>query len=567
MERAGTAVAADAARRDGRERALREIEALVDAQGSTDDLAGERSPSDWALEDALRRLGELDAGGAAERIAAARSRLEGALAARRAADATRLRSLLAAHERSAAALRGGDLAWDAGALATERAGVEALATAVRRDLQSAGGAEAERRSFEALLDRLAARLIAIDARSAAIALFATRLAELHDTTDETAFLEALRTLLSNHGDLLSSQGAFAAHERAADAAEAAVAIRAWREDTSRAIRVASPSSDPFHPADQHAARSIERSLAEHLQRHRSTPHADAATALRRHAERLSNLPDGAEHAAALLERRLRASGFVDLHRVPLRDGGFLYRRPGGGDAFERAILSEADLRTSAAQLTPWPNPTSPAIGPVEETMPARLLRIWLPRIAASEASETRAVLLDLVAEATAAEEADPLLQLAFLRTLWSGLRGVPGAEPDLAEGWLREVAAGRLGEAGVDWLRRAPEGRGGLASARRQARLAVAASPAAAEAAQRQRAWWRSLVAELSPLSPAGVLLPPAPGEAQRRLHARSIPAQSMWVLVPQSGGWMLAPLRLMDGTPVVEGPPPPAAPVQVFVR
>lgn len=533
-------------------------------------IADPRAP-DPMLEEALRGLAAAAAGADPAELAEIRERetlVRSRLADRRLAESARFRSLLAERERAAAALPQPSPQAIPTQLAEAVAQVESLAAQLRSDLDSARLEDAERGAADSLLDRLEARRQALLRRIESRQAFEQRLAAIDRLdADEAAFAAALQELLAAHGDLLAALGTLDAFEAAADTANAALAVKEWREGVSRLCRVSSPPTDPWHPVDRAASRSIARALEEHLRAHRDTPHAAAAEALRGHALALADLPDSSENEASLLRRRLQASGFVDLHRVPLAGGGFLYRRPSDSrDPFDRAILSEGDLRVAPNLLARWPAPSAAAAAGVEETMPSQMLRRWLPRIEAAEASDAAATMLDAIADAAAAPDADPLLQLAFVRSLWGVLQDLPGPGVSRGGAWLEDLRLGRHGDLAVDWARRGPEGRQQLAEVRRRAARALAEAPSAADAAAERRRWWEDLRARLEPMAPAGTM---RPGDAAWRVLGPVRPGVEAWVLVRGDAGrgFAFAPLRFDDGAPLVDGPPPPAAPHQVFVR
>lgn len=561
-ERASEEVRAAAERRLAREARLAAIAGTL----------ADPEASDASLEGAIRDLAAAAEHADPEAAAAIRemeAAASGRLAARRLAESARFRSVLAERERSAAALP--QAPPDAGAAAISEAisAADALAELVRGDLAAARIEDAERLAADSLIDRLEARRLALERRLAALAAFEERLAAIGRLDgDEAAFESGLRELLSAHGDLLAARGSLGAFESAAEAARAGLAVKAWRDGTSRLCRVASPSGDPWHPADREAARAIVRALEEHLRAFRDSPHAEAAERLRSHAAALADLPDRAENAALLLRQRLLAGGFADLHRVPLAGGGFLYRRlSDSSDPFDRAILSEGDLRVAPSLLARWPSPAAAAAGAVEETLPSQLLRRWLPRIEAAEASESVAALLGLAADAARTPDADPLLQLAFLRSIWSASQGLPGPGLDRGGAWLEDLRLGRHGDLAIDWARRAPEGRQALAELRRRAARALAEAPSAEDAALERTRWWGGLVASLDPVAPAGVLRPAEGGGAWQALGPVRARGEG-WILAKGAGrGFSLVPVRLSESGPLFDGPAPPPAPHQVFSR
>ncbi len=564
QERAATRVAEglarDAVRRD-------RLDAIAAA-------AADPQATDPQLEEALRGLAAAAEGGEAASLAEIReleALLRGRLADRRLAESARFRSRLAERERAAAAIPQPPPQADPAQIAAAIAETESLLAQMRDDLEAARIDDAERSAADSLIDRLEARRLAMLRRIESRSAFEDRLAAIDRLDgDEAAFAAALAELLAAHGDLLAAMGTLGEFEAAADAAHASRAVKEWREGVSRLCRVSSPTSDPWHPADRDGARSIARSLEEHRRSHRESPYAEAASQLQSHAAALAELPEGSENEAALLRRRLLASGFAELHRVPLAGGGFLYRRTSGSsDPFDRAILSESDLRVAPNLLPRWPSPSAAAAGPIEETMPSAMLKRWLPRLEAAEASDAAATLLDLIADAAASGDADPLLQLAFIRMLWASLQDLPGPAIDRGRGWLEDLRLGRHGDLAIDWARRGPEGRQSLAELRRRAARALAESPSAADAAADRRRWWRSLVARLEPMMPAGVMRPGGTPPAAWRVAGAVRPGAEAWVLVRGGAGrgFMMAPLRLRDGDPLVDGPPPPAAPLQIFVR
>lgn len=561
-QRASEEVKAAADRRLAREARLAAIaEALADPDAP-----------DASLEEALRALAAAAEHSDPEAIAAIREQeaaASGRLAARRLAESARFRSALAEHERAAAALPQPPPDASAAAISESIAAAAALAELVRADLAAARIEDAERFAADSLIDRLEARRLSLERRLAALGSFEERLAAIERLDgDEAAFEAGLRELLSAHGDLLAARGSLGAFESAAEAARAGLAVKAWREGASRLCRVASPSGDPWHPADRESARSIVRALEEHLRSFRESPHAEAAERLRSHAAALAELPDRAENAAALLRQRLLASGFADLHRVPLAGGGFLYRRlSDSSDPFDRAVLSEGDLRIAPSLLPRWASPSAAAAGAVEETLPSQLLRRWLPRIEAAEASGSVAALLGLAADAARSSDADPMLQLAFLRTIWSASQGLPGPGLDRGGAWLEDLRLGRHGDLSIDWARRAPEGRQALSELRRRAARALAEAPSAEEAALERARWWSGLVASLDPLAPAGVLRPAESGGAWRVIGPARARGEG-WILVRGAArSFSLVPVRLADSGPLVDGPSPPPAPHQVFSR
>ncbi len=538
---------------------LADAEALA---GSADDaapLAAQR----LAVESALRKLATIEG--------------DPAVALRRARETELAARLESIDRRLAESLRQAVADLDRKASSIAVPSPEASPQSLRETLQAitdlAGEAQArlaeipaagstDGASAEALLDRLAARRDTIAARIAALEAMDRILAELAaETDDESRFLAAYERLLADHGAVLAARGVLEAHERGLEAAKAGGAIRHWREIASRSIRAASGEGG-WHPEARGDARAISAAIAEHLARYPDSPHRAAASAHRAYVERLADLPGQAESLREAILDRLYDSGYVALFRVPLANGGFVYRREGGNGPFDFAIANEAELAASPNRLLPRTNVPAQPSGQTVETMPSRLLGEWIPRIETADSASIRATLLGLVAEATRAKEDDPLLQLAFLRMLWRTFDSLPGPAEGAATAWLDDLAGARIGPRGIDFLERAPDGRQALADARRLALLAIAEAPDARRIAEGESRWWQRTVESLAPAAASGTLVPVGP-DGPLRLHR----GRGEWTLVATRDGVEFVRTSFEDGIASFAGTAAPAAPAQCLER
>ena len=563
LDAARAAVAADLGRRAAVDAILAHAEALLDRGG---DDAARRD----AAESALRALaGASPRGAEVDEAGALESRAREALAQVDERRAVELRAALAELERTLAA----QASPASGAGAEEVAAALAALDRVRDDARDAIDAApvpaTERGSIDLFLDRLSARREGLLRRVEGLADLDRLLADLlAEDADEERFAAAYRSLLDRHGAVLAARGLAPSYEAGLAAADAALGVRQWREVASRSIRATTPPDDPFHPEDRGSARAVASLVREHLERFPRSPHADAARRLGAHAERLAALPDDALDERSFATARLVASGFAALERVPLANGGFVYRRAGGAGVLDGALSSELDLLAPPGTPSTRTDLTSPPSGAPVETMPARLLRTHLPRIAAVPGSAVRRELLALAGAAAAEADDDPLMQLAFLRLVWSVHASLPGPEADASATWLEDLATGRLGDRSTDWVRIAPEGRAALAAARRTARLAIGEAPDAAAAADREDLWWRELVSSLRPAAPAGTLRAEGPQGPFRGAGDAASRGGAFVVVLPREGGpALLVGTDFSDGAASFAGPTPPAAPAQLFLR
>lgn len=468
-------------------------------------------------------------------------------------------------------------------------GTVAEAAEEQRRLEALGGrvdslaaeSETDRRESEAarsLRDRIDRRIAAAARREEALATFEQRRRELVRSMDEAAFLDRYRTLVEEHGDVLAAQGSLIAFERGLADARLADAVAHWRRTSSRSILAASSIDDPWHPTDRASARTIGAILGEHLSRHPQSPHAAAAGRLSSYVEEIARVPTSGgepDDLAGIVSAQLRSTGFDELLRVRLANGGFVYRKAGGSGVFDNALAHSGELILPAGRLLPRTDTTSPAAGAPEPTMPAQLLQQWLPRIENASGSRVRAELLGLIAAAASAEESDPMLQLAFLEALHRVAAETPliGTAMDATpeRSWLDELARRSPPSNPVDWAADAPRGREELGPARRRARLALATMPDAERERERGAAMWSSLLEELSPRSVIGVVEPIAGTESWRFLPVGagggSRAVSGRVVMEGLDGAATFVPIDIDGGDAVFLGPQPTPAPRLVFDR
>lgn len=459
----------------------------------------------------------------------------------------------------------------------ESAALAALAAEVAAISGSPAAGPAESEAARSLRERIDRRLAAAERRGEALDAFARRRRELPRTMDERTFLDRYRTLVDEHGDVLAAREELAAFEDGLASAQLAEAVAHWRRTASRSILANTPTDDPWHPPDIASARTIAAILAEHLSRHPGSPYASPAAKLSDLSEaigRLGGAPGGPDDPAGLVAEALRATGFSELLRVPLANGGFVYRKVGGEGVFDNALAHSGDLAVPAGRLLPRTDVASPASRSAETSMPARLLSVWMPRIENASASRVRVELLGLVEAAAAAEESDPLLQLAFLESLHRALArlpmaGGPGANP--AQSWLDELDRRTPPANAVDWAADAPRGREELTGPRRLARLELASMPDPALSRERTVAAWSELLEELRACTVVGTVEPAATagtwrfvpigaGGVRGRIEGRVVVADPR-------GATVFVPIAIEDGVAVFLGPEPPAAPHLVFER
>ncbi|MBM4104796.1 MAG: hypothetical protein FJ257_00575 [Phycisphaerae bacterium] len=563
LDAARAAVATDRDRRAAVAALLAQAESLLEAQG---DDAARRG----AAESALRLLaGAGPRGGEVEEAAALESRARESLAQLDERRAVELRALLAELERTLAAQASPPPNAGPAEVAAALAAVDLVRDEARAGIDAAPVPATERASIDLFLDRLAARREGLTRRVEGLADLDRLLGELlAEDADEERFAAAYRALLDRHGAVLAARGLAPSYEAGLAAADAALGIRQWREVASRSIRATTPPDDPFHPEDRGSARAVASLVREHLERFPRSPHADAARRLGGHAERLAALPDDALDERSLAAARLLASGFATLERVPLANGGFVYRRAGGAGVLDGALSSELDLLAPPGTLSTRTDLPAPPSGTPVETMPARLLRTHLPRLAAVPGSAVRREVLALAKAASAEADDDPLMQLAFLRLVWSVHATLPGPEADVSAAWREDLSTGRLGDRSLDWVKVAPEGRAALAAARRAARLAIGEAPDAAAASDREDLWWRELVSALRPAVPAGTLRAEGPNGPFRGAGDAVLRGGAFVVVLPRDGGpALLVGTTFEDGAASFAGPPPAAAPAQLFLR
>ncbi len=568
---------------DSKERSRRLDSALIEiASGLESDRA-----DDPERETRLAELGRLqaiaDAAGDADepRLAGPRSEISARIDAISRRAAAQLRGNLLEIESAFAALATTGPESGPDEIVAERAALAALAAdAASISIDPAAG-PTELEAARSLRERLERRLAAATRRGESLESFDRRLRELPRSPDERIFLERYRTFVDEHGDVLAARGRLIDFEDGLAAAELAEAVAHWRRTASRSILATTPLDDPWHPADVPAARTLRAILAEHLSLHPRSPYASAAEELATLADSIAALrtdPGGPDDPAGIVAAELRATGFDELLRVPLANGGFVYRKAGGERVFDNALSQSGDLVVPAGRLLPRTDVSSPAAGGVERTMPATLLDSWLPRIENAPGSRVRGELLGLAAAAAAAEEADPMLQLAFLEAIHRVLARLPITGVDASQRpsklWLDELDRRTPPTTPADWAADSPRGREALAAPRRLARLALSSMPDAAASQDRSLAAWTNLRDALQARSVAGVVEPDASADAWRfvglgaggAVGARGRIEGSV-VVEGRGGGAAFVPVEIDDGVAVFLGPEPPPAPHLVFVR
>lgn len=538
---------------------LAEAESIAAAARDDSPLAAQRV----AVESALRRLATIDGDPIAELRAAKASELAARLESIDRRIAESMREAIADLDRQALAIATPDPGAPQPALRETLLAIEALSGGARERLATISAARGEGdAAAEALLDRLAARRDAIASRIAALDAMDRLLAELAaETDDESRFLAAYERLLSDHGAVLAARGVLEAHEQGLEAARCGAAIRHWREIASRSIRAASGDGG-WHPEARGDARAVSAAIADHLARFPESPHRDAAARHRSYVDRLADLPGDAESLRDATIDRLYDSGYGSLFRTPISNGGFVYRREGGNGPFDFAISNEAELAAPPNRLLPRTNVPAPPSGQTVETMPSRLLGEWIPRLETADPQSLRATLLGLIDDATRAKEDDPLLQLAFLRMLWRTYAAMPGPSESAAATWLDDLAGGRIGPRGVDFLERSCDGRPSLADPRRLALLAIAEAPDPRRLAEVEERWWRQAIEGLAPAAASGTLVPAGP-EGPLRLNR----GRGAWTLVAGRDGVAFVKTDFEGGVASFAGAAAPPAPAQCFER
>lgn len=548
---------------DAAEAAALELVAGIDAVLAETAGEGLAESSRGILERSLRQIDALDPDlgipGRGERQRELRARIT-ELDTRRAAAA---RAQLGEFGRRADAIATPDPGAGADQLEATRLAIASLAEEIRGVSESIAVSASEEAAAKAMLDRLAARENTLSMRLEGLADLERLQRELAaESLDESRYLAGYRRLLADHGAVLAARGVLTTYEAGLAAAEAGVAVRHWRETASRSIRAASEVGS-FHPETRQEARAMNAAVGSHLSLFPGSPHADEARRFRSYLDRIDALPEGAAGERAMVTTGLLDSGFLDLLRVPLANGGFVYRRSGGRNAFDNAVSNRGELSVPAGRLLPRTGVESTPAGVAEETSASKLLREWLPRIESANAESVRVQLLGLIEATNRLREEDPRLQLAFLQVLWRLHDRLPGPNAGVAKRWLEDLDAGRIGGTGGDFLERAPEGRDSIADIRRLDRLAMSEAPDAERLAAADRDWWNDLAAGLAPLAASGTLVPAGPDGPLRRAEGGG----TFVILVDRGGVAVMVPVVFDGDIASFAGAAPPPAPVQCFQR
>ncbi|HMN94979.1 MAG TPA: hypothetical protein PKC43_00420 [Phycisphaerales bacterium] len=431
----------------------------------------------------------------------------------------------------------------------------------------AGPAEAAEIGVE--LRRIDGELASIDARTAAMHRARDLLDFLDDPPpDEDAYAARILEDLAAVGEVLAEIGRLSAIERVADAARSGRAVRHWREVVRprelRTRALESGSQGPWRPPTRIAALELAAVLALHEQTHPDSPYQRPAATMRGFLEHHAG--DGSATRGDALVEAIRALGFEDLHRTPLKGGGAIYVRPGAGP-FDKALSTKSDLRRPAGQLSPRGDPGLVPAGPSVPVLASVALADGLPALFGRSGIELMEAFLGLVESVERAAPEDPLLATDLLAQLWQAWRDVAAtaADPLLAamEPWLRTLQ-GRWREALIfDWAGRSNDLRSGpAAAARSAAESALAGLPAPQPRRAALGRWWAGLMDDLAACSPAGALLF-ADADGIRRTPEFSGAGEG-FIIVPrpgERGRFMFAPVRIVDGEGLVEaGAAPPEA-------
>lgn len=445
---------------------------------------------------------------------------------------------------------------------------------------------AERAEIGVELRRLDADLSAIERRIEAMHAARDLLEFLDEPpADEDAYAARITADLATVGAVLAEIGQLGEIERVADAARAGRGVRHWREvvvPRERRARTLAGMADgaPWRANSRAAAIELASAIGLHEQTHPDSPYQRVAAAMRAQFEHQA--AEGAGGAAGAtgsaagrgdaLVDAIRALGYEDLHRTPLRGGGFIYVRPGAGP-FDRALTSRRDLRTPAERLAPRADPGLVPAGATTAVPLSAALATALPTLSGRSGIELAEAWLEVIDAVEQAAADEPVMAVDLLTQLWQLWRDLGAGPGDplvaLTEPWLR-TAQGRWRDALIfDWAARSNDPRSSAASAARgAAEAALAALPNRAARVTALSGWWNALVEGLEPVVPAGALLV-ADADGVRRAPEFGADGTGV-VIVPrpgERGRFMFATVRITDGEGIVEGGQAPAEATMLFRR
>jgi len=236
---------------------------------------------------------------------------------------------------------------------------------------------------------------------------------------------------------------------ASEAALAAQATAHWRDHVLPIVEQAGILRLDA-PVSAGAAGRAGTTLRAHLDLHdQYSPYHDVA-------EHLADLAAAVQDQASRgkLRQAVTEAGLLNLHRAP-QAGGYRYLRPEPG--LWLRVDSTLDLGMKPSSLVPLSADdfnslyASPAVSPISSAL-LRGLDAWERYDVPSDAA-----ILNLMTAGEAVNEADDLLRLAAIRTLWQALldQGVPMSSElrDAGSAWLDSVEREAPGAAQADWPR------------------------------------------------------------------------------------------------------------------
>jgi predicted negative regulator of RcsB-dependent stress response len=400
--------------------------------------------------------------------------------------------------------------------------------------RNAGGPESKSTALQAEMTTIDGQIEVVrgrlDALSAALQdLDPARLCT--PVVNEAEFIARLDAVMSKHGEVLSRSGRLPVYEEAVRATSAWKAIQAWREEFQPQLAAfLGPGLDGEPPASAEA--QVVQVINAYLARHPASPYAKPLKAIesRYASNRTADL-----WPLERVSEQLDAARLADLEQVPLRSGGWFYRRPQAGvDPRNRAVENLKDLLGKPEQLD-----SILSVKPDDITgkpVPNEVSLVWaesMRRIANGSSASVGNELVKLLAT-TAGSSSDVLLRLRALRDaseLLANSGYMPGPLAQPLNAWRESLDSSAKNALVADWLRAGFEPEINFRAARIEATKAISRFPDVqrllADAAKKQS----EAALRLRPAAPWGVVEPQPNKSAPRAVIGRSEPGRFQAIL------------------------------------
>ncbi|MFZ9916378.1 MAG: hypothetical protein ACO3IB_13745, partial [Phycisphaerales bacterium] len=343
-------------------------------------------------------------------------------------------------------------------------------------------------------------------------------------------------------------------------------VQAWRDEVRPRLEASLGPALASPPAAD-ARDQVVALVQEYLGRYPDSPY-------RVRVDQLSRRIDPGARAriwdSAELGDNLGDTRYAGLEEVPLRNGGFFYRRPSASDTdpMHRVVDSLAALGEDPDSLGGILLPKEALAGAVRRCDVSDAWRDAERMIATAPVEEIPSIMLGLLQRLKTGNEGDSLFRIRALRDatdVFLRCGHAPASVVAPLREWMDWVRKNADQVTIVDWPRAARDPNDRTLALRRKAFEALQRFPSVEAVARQAVADQRRVGSELAPMAPVGVLLP-ADSAGARRFEGNAGDG-ALVVIVRDGVGWRAEDMKVADGALVTQGLEIPQGPVLVFRR